>query len=118
MPTVLNYTPGQQVTIFQEVKDGYGQRTDDGYIPSVDRIFYPPNFFIQAPGYPQLMNRIDTGLYYFQFTLPGGAAGVGSYLVDIIYLDPVTSLLVFNTYQIVVTAPFGNFGVTVGVNPQ
>ncbi|MGI0058145.1 MAG: hypothetical protein ACREBJ_00115 [Nitrosotalea sp.] len=118
MPTVLNYTPGQQVTVFQEVKDGYGQRTDDGYVPSVDRIFYPPNFFEQAPGYPQLMTRLDTGLYYFQFTLPTGAAAVGSYLVDIIYLSQVTGLLDFNTYQIVVTAPFGNYGVTVGVGTQ
>lgn len=110
MPTVLNYTPGQQVTIFQEVKDGYGQRTDDGYIPAVDRIFFPP-LFQQLPNYPQSMIRLDTGLYYFQFTLPPGAASVGSWLVDIIFLNPATGLLNFNTYQIVVTAPFGNYGV-------
>lgn len=112
MPTVLNYTPGQQVTIFQEVKDGYGQRTDDGYVPVVTRIFSPPNF-MPLTGYPQHMTRLDTGLYYFQFTLPQGAAAVGSFLVDISYLDPVSSLLFTDTYQIVVTAPFGNFGVTV-----
>lgn len=110
MPTVLNYTPGQQVTIFQEVKDGYGQRTDDGYIPAVDRIFYPP-LFLQLPNYPQSMTRLDTGLYYFQFTLPMGAVAVGSWLVDIIYLNPTTHLLNYHTYQINVTAPFGNFGV-------
>ncbi len=115
MPTVLNYTPGQQVTIFEEVKDGYGQRTDDGYVPVVTRIF-PPSFN-PLTGYPQLMTRLDTGLYYFQFTLPTGAVAVGSYLVDITYLNPVTQLLNTNTYQIVVTAPFGNFGVTIGSAP-
>ena len=117
MPTVLNYTPGQQVTIFQEVKDGYGQRVDDGYIPAVDRIFYPP-LFQQLPNFPQLMTKLDVGLYYFQFTLPVGAAAVGSWLVDIIYLNPTTGLINYHTYQIVVTAPFGNFGVvTVGPAP-
>jgi hypothetical protein len=116
MPTVLNYTPGQQVTIFQEIKDGYVQRTDDGYVPVVTRIFSPPNF-MPLTGYPQRMTRLDTGLYYFQFTLPQGAVAVGSYLVDITFLSPATGLLNTNTYQIVVTAPFGNFGVTIGSAP-
>ncbi len=113
MPTVLNYTPGQQVTIFQEVKDGYGVRTDDGYVPVVTRVVFPG--FTLATGYPQSMTRLDTGLYYFQFTLPLGAASVGSYLVDITYLNPINGFLNTNTYQVVVTAPFGNFGLTVGI---
>lgn len=109
MPTVLNYTPGQQVTVFQEVKDGYGTRTDDGYIPVVSRVILPG--FTLAVGYPQAMTRLDTGLYYFQFTLPTGAVSVGSWLVDIVYLNPINGALNTNTYQVVVTAPFGNFGV-------
>lgn len=113
MPTVLNYTPGQQVTIFQEVKDGYGVRTDDGYVPVVTRVVFPG--FTLATGYPQSMTRLDKGLYYFQFTLPLGAASVGSYLVDITYLNPVNGFLNTDTYQVVVTAPFGNFGLTVGI---
>ena len=111
MPTVLNYTPGQQVTVFQEVKDGYGNRTDDGYTPVVTRVILPPSFTL-ALGYPQNMTRLDTGLYYFQFTLPTGAAAVGSYLVDIAYLNPTLGIINTNTYQIVVTAPFGNYGLT------
>ena len=110
MPTVLNYTPGQVATIFQEIKDGYGVRTDDGYIPTVDRIIFPG--FTVATGYPQDMIRLDTGLYYFQFTLPSGAAAVGSYLIDIAYLNPVNGYINTETYQIVVTAPFGNFGLS------
>ena len=50
MSDILNYTPGQQVTFYQEVKDGYtNQRTDDGYIPVVTRIILPG--FILASGY-------------------------------------------------------------------
>ena len=39
--TILNHTPGQLVTFFQEVKDVYGVRTDDGYVPVVTRIITP-----------------------------------------------------------------------------
>lgn len=113
MPTVLNYTPGQQVTLFQEIVNSNGVRTDDGYVPVVSRIIVPG--FTLATGYPIEMIRLDVGLYYFQFTLPSGATAVGSYLVDIVFLNPNNSLLNTNTYQVVVTAPFGNFGATVGV---
>lgn len=111
MSNILNYTPGQNVTIFQEIKDGYGVRTDDGYVPVVTRVITPT--FTLATGYPQNMTRLDTGLYYFQFTLPTGAAAVGSYLVDIAYLNPINSVIVSNTFQIVVSAAYGNFGITV-----
>lgn len=113
MTTILNYTPGQTATFFQEIKDGYGVRTDDGYIPVVSRIIVPG--FTLASGFPQNMIRLDIGLYYYQFILPNGAAAVGSYLVDIIYLNPIDGFLNTNTYQIVVNAPFGNFGLSVGI---
>jgi hypothetical protein len=113
MGDILNYTPGQQVTFYQEVKDGYNQRTDDGYIPVVTRIILP-NFTL-FDGYPSAMSRFDVGLYYFQFQLPIGAASVGTYFIDIAYLNPDTQLVVNDSRQIIVTAPFGNFGVsTVG----
>jgi len=99
------------VTFFEEVKDGYNQRTDDGYVPVVTRIIVPPSFTL-ASGYPQTMTRLDVGLYYFQFTLPTGAVGVGTYFVDIAYMDPDTGLIVSDSRQVIVTAPFGNFGVT------
>lgn len=110
MTFCFNYTPGQTVTFYEEIKDGYGQRTDDGYIPVITRIIIPG--FILAAGYPQNMTRLDVGLYYFQFQLPNGAAAVGTYFVDIIYMNPDTKLLVNTSKQIVVTAPFGNFGVS------
>lgn len=107
MIPILSYFPGQTVTIFQEVVDGYGVRTDDGYIPAIARII-PPTL-IAVDGYPQQMTRFDVGLYYFQMVLPKGAVSVGSYLIDIVYEDPITSLLVNSAFQIVVNAPFGRY---------
>jgi hypothetical protein len=110
MSRIFNYTPGQQATFYQEVKDNIDQRTDDGYIPTVTQIILPN--FTTATGYPQDMTRIGQGLYYFQFLIPSGAAAVGTYFVDIVYLNPNTGLLVNDSVQILVNAPFGNFGVT------
>jgi hypothetical protein len=110
MGGTLNYTPGQTVTFYEEVKDGYDQRTDDGYIPVVTRIILP-NFNL-ASNFPQTMTRVDVGLYYFQYLIPNGAAAVGTYFIDIVYMDPDSGLLVNDSRQIVVSAPFGNFGVS------
>jgi hypothetical protein len=67
--------------------DGFGA---DGYydLPLVNRIIFPS--LSEAVGYPKQMARLDTGLYYFQFTLPTGAAAVGTYIVDIKYVNPNT----------------------------
>lgn len=111
MSTILNYAPGQTVTFYIEVKDGYThQRTDDGYVPVVTRIIIPG--FNLASGYPLSMTRFDVGLYYFQFILPIGAAAVGTYFVDIVYMDPDSLLLVNDSIQIIVTAPYGVYGIT------
>lgn len=107
---ILSYQPGQLVTFYKEIKDGYNQRTDDGYIPVIARVIYPG--LCLAPGYPLNMTRVDVGLYYFQLTLPSGAAAVGTYFVDIVSLDPSTLLLVNDSRQIVVTAPYGNYSAT------
>jgi hypothetical protein len=107
---VLSYFPGQKVTIYLETVDGYGVRTDTLSLPVVSRIIFPA--MTLASGYPQNMTRLDIGLYYFQFTLPSGASSVGSYLVDVSYVNPVNSVNVIQAYQIEVTAPYGNFSVT------
>src|ERR1700722_19573367 len=102
MTTILQYSPGQTATIWQEIKDANGVRTNDGYVPVITRIIVPE--FTLMAGYPQGMTQFDIGLYYFQFTLPVGAASIGSYLVDIIYLNPINGFLNTNTYQIIVNA--------------
>lgn len=111
MITVLSYFPGQKVTIFLEVVDGYN-RVNSITTPKIDGILLPD--FSAMIGYPQFMSQIDIGLYVFQFTLPTGAASIGSYLVDASYTyqDGYSNS---QLYQVVVNAPYGNFGaVTVG----
>jgi len=104
----LQYFPGQQVTLFLEVVDGYG-RVNSFSTPQIDGILMPN--FTPLIGYPQPMNQLGKGLYVFQFTLPTGAAAVGSWLAEASYTYQdgyVNSQL----YQIVVQAAFGNFGTT------
>jgi len=108
---VLSYFPGQKVTIFLETIDGYGIRVDSVTIPIVDRIIFPG--LTLATGYPQLMIHLDTGLYYYQFTLPSGATAVGSYLVDVSFTN-YQGITNTHGYQIIVNAPFGNFNATIG----
>lgn len=107
--TVLSYFPGQVATFFQEVKNSFGERID-GYVPVVSSIIVPG--LTLAANYPQDMTRIDTGLYYFSFTLPTGAVSIGSYLANISYTNPDTLLTNYNLVQILVSAPFGNLGIT------
>jgi hypothetical protein len=116
MTTTLYYFPGQKATVFLETKDGYGQRADvglpfDGYVdPIITRVIFPD--LSLAANFPQPMIKLDTGLYFFQFTLPVGGASVGSYLVDVTYNPPGTTTFLQTFFQLIVTAPFGNFGVT------
>jgi hypothetical protein len=104
---VLQYSPGQLATIFLETLDGYGVRANGDILPYINRIVLP-NLSLD-PAFPQNMVQLDVGLYYFQYTLASGAAGVGSYLVDIIFADPDTEILRNTAVQIVVSAPFGSY---------
>ena len=110
MSYILNYNPGQQATLVFENLDGYGERSDGYGVPVIGRIIFP-NLSLAA-GYPQPMVRLDVGLYIYSFTLPVNASSVGSYIADISYYDPDTGILKATFFQIVVTAPFGNFSAT------
>lgn len=104
------YLPGQKASLFLETLDGYGARADSATTPTVNRIVFPD--LSLATGFPQNMVKLDVGLYYFQFTLPVGAIGVGSYLIDVSYTNPTNDEVNIQAYQIIVNAPFGNFGTT------
>ncbi len=122
MTTVLAQMPGQNVTLFQQILDSAGSR-QDGYIvpgssgpdgePVIARIILPG--FTLATGYPAVMHRLDVGLYTFTFTLPSGAAAVGTYAVDIYWYNPTTFALQQEIILINVTAPFGLYSVGVTV---
>lgn len=114
--TELYYFPGQKATVFLETLNASGARADgytapDGY-PSITRVIFPD--LSLAANFPQNMVKLDVGLYFFQFTLPTGATSVGSYLVDGYYNLPGTANYTRPLWQIIVTAPFGNFGTTSG----
>jgi hypothetical protein len=121
----LYYTPGQTVTFWLEIRDGYGQVIDTGVLPVIDGI-YLPNFTAEKE-YPKNMTRFDVGLYYFQFVLPrlshhhrwekpecAKPDVIGTYFVDISYLSPITQVVVNDYRQIIVSAPFGQFGALSG----
>jgi hypothetical protein len=110
MSSILSYSPGQQATIVFETLDGYNQRADGYMVPSIARIIFP-NLYLAA-GYPQNMARIDVGLYAFQFTIPTEASAVGSYIVDILYYDPDTGEPGSTFFQVIVSAPFGQYSIS------
>lgn len=107
--TVLYHSPGQKASIFLETLNASGLRAD-GYIPVVTRVIFPD--LSLAADYPQDMVKLDIGLYLFQFTLPTNGTSIGSYLVDVLYNQPGTTNYFNAIYQIVVSAPFGNYSVT------
>lgn len=113
MLLTLSYSPGQTATVFLETLDGYGQRADGYPAPVITRLVFPD--LTLAAGYPVYMVQLDVGLYYYQFVLPSGASSIGSYLVDISYTNPADGYT-NNTalYQIMVSAAYGNFGLTPG----
>ena len=110
---ILNYSPGEEVTVFLEIKDGYGVRSNSETLPIVTRIIFPT--MTLAANYPQNTTQIDVGLYYYKFTLPMGSTSVGSYLLEIEYKSPINNSLVNEYYQLIVSAPYGNYSTTIGV---
>lgn len=108
MTQVLYHNPGQSVTIVLETHNSDGYRSDTVLFPVVDRIILP-NLNL-AQDYPQSMIQLDTGLYYYKFTLGTGAASFGTYIIDITYGNPATGNTTTIAYQVVVTAVTGNYG--------
>jgi hypothetical protein len=114
----LYYSPGQTVTLFLTTSDTNNNYYDgyyDGYLidgynlPVIHRIIYPN---LTSDGYfPQPMLKYDTGIYYYKFILPTGAASVGTYFVDIHYRDLYGNLNV-SPYLIQVSSPFGLYSAT------
>lgn len=110
MVQILQYFPGQLVTVILEIKNSDGYREDSTSLPLINRIILPS--LTLAANYPQPMTNIDIGLYYYKFTLPTGSTAVGSYIVDISYIDPNDFSTKSLVYQIIVNAVAGNFGLS------
>jgi hypothetical protein len=107
----LYYSPGQLVTFFLEITDGYyNHRVDSTTTPIVSRIILPD--LTDADGFPQNLTKIDTGLYYYQYTAPTGAAAIGSYLIDMQYTNPIDQETSAKSVNLIITSPVGLFSVT------
>ena len=112
MSGILQHSPGQQVTLVFEIHDANGVRSDGymGSLPQISRLIFPS--ITLAGDYPKDMIKIDDGLFYFKFSLPSGSSAVGTYIAEISWFDPDTSDLKQTFFQIVVTAPFGNYTIS------
>jgi len=106
----LYYTPGQTATVVLETVGSDGYRMDTPETPKVAHIWDPSLQLID--GYAGDMIQVSTGLYVFYYTIPKGATAVGSYLMDVTYLDPVTSTAQEIIYQLIVNAPYGIYSAT------
>ena len=106
---ILNYNPGQEVTILLEILDSTGARVDGYSLPIVSNVFFPD--LTTSTLYPAVMSRLTTGLYYHKFKLPSGASTVGTYIVDLTWADELNNIK-NGIYQVVVTAPYGQYSVS------
>lgn len=105
MVTALFANPGQTVSVFVQVVDGYGRRTDGYAAPTIDFIRLPSGS--NSGGYPVAMVPVVTGLFRHTFTIPSGAAGLGTYLISASYPHPVTAYPQYEIFILHVAAPFG-----------
>lgn len=114
----VTFFPGQRATIFLETKDTDGYLADSLTTPIVNRVFVVNvndgyttlDGYFGTDGYSQPMTRMAEGLYFAKFNLPKGATSIGSYLIDVGYIDPSTLLPATKLYNLFINAPFGNFG--------
>ena len=110
MINTLYYTPGQKATVVLETVGVDGYRMDSPEIPKVAHIWNPALELID--GYAGDMTQVSTGLYVFYYTIPTGASAVGSYLIDVTHLDPISSAAQETIYQLIVNAPYGIYSAT------
>lgn len=109
MTQILQFFPGQVCTVYLETLNSDGYRADGYGTPLIERIILPS--LTLAADYPAEMIHLDTGLYYYKFTLPTGATSLGSYLIDGSWVRPDNGFTYSQTWQVIVNAPYGNFGV-------
>lgn len=108
-PIPLFANPGQVVTFSLQTIDGYGARVD-GYVPRVMQVLFPD--LTASSGFPSNMQRIGTGLYIHQLTIPAGATSVGTFIVSTLFTDPDTNSPQWDVFLINVALPFGNSSIS------
>ena len=98
--------PGQTVRLVVQTVDVDGYRAD-GYVPEVVSVYFPD--LSLAKGYPTPMVRINTGLYIHGLVIPGSASAIGTFIVNIFYMEAGRAQ--WEVFTIQVARPFGNSSV-------
>ncbi len=83
-------------------------RQDAYSAPMINKIIVPD--LSEVPGFPASMIKISTGLYYYNFIIPIAQSSVGSFLVDIEYIDANSMITKNDFVQIIVTNSLGSRG--------
>lgn len=109
MLTVLQYTPGAQVTVLLQILNTSGVREDGYATPSVQHVFMPD--LTESSLYPLDMARLSTGLYYHRFMLPTGATAIGTYIVDLKWTDADDNPSQ-DVVQVICAATAGSFSIS------
>ncbi len=109
-PTILNYSPGQLVSCFLQTLNSAGIRADGYALPVADRIIFHNHSV--ADGYPKNFEKLGVSFHRLQFTLPNGAAAIGSYILDYTYFDPDTAQPKQGFIQVQVSSPMGKYSAT------
>src|SRR5690606_28306060 len=107
--TSLFTNPGQNVSLVIQTVDSDGARVD-GYIPVVESVIFPD--LSSATSYPQVMERIDVGLYIHLLAIPAGPTSLGTFIASMRWVHPSTNLTTYALTQIQVAMPFGNSNVS------
>lgn len=116
MSKIIYASPKQTLVLFFEVFNSNQERVAAPTLPIILNV-YDPQFEL-ITGYPQNMESVDEGLYSFSFTLPTGPSAVGSYIINIIWEDPDSSLQKQTHYQIVCKSPANAAGQYVAIIPN
>ena len=106
-PTSIFANPGQNVTIVIQTLDGYGTRVDGYTPPQIDFIIIPSTP-TPLSGFPQVMTKIETGLYSRTITLGTGSASLGTTIVSVSWPQPGTNITQNEVFTIQIALPFGN----------
>ena len=123
----LFYLPGMKASIFLETKDTDGYRVDSSSMPFISQVlafgsadgytaydgYFGVTGYLGTDGYTRDLTQIAVGSYFAQIILPKTASAVGSYFVDVHYTNPANNNLNTQSYQIVVSAPFGMYSTTI-----
>lgn len=99
MSKIIYAAPNQSINLIFTVLNSLQQRTNAVSLPIVTNVYKPDITLLS--GFPLEMTNIDVGLYLFNIILPMGQAAIGTYIINISWIDPDTLKQRQTHYQII-----------------